>query len=153
MPKINLLNKRKGITIDEFKSWLNDLVTNKKGALPDLHDWKEIKEMLDKVRVGSYDEDDDRSGYVILDGINVNDLDTSYLEDLRYFTERAERMSAIPKDYMRVAAYCQRYTSAEEADMPITEMYVNGVRVTLDNNYGKTKENGCDCNSEHTCGT
>ncbi len=58
MTRINLL-KRKGITFDEFKAWVNQLIVDKKGALPDLNDWKEIKKMMDKVRTGSYDDSDD----------------------------------------------------------------------------------------------
>lgn len=43
-------NKDKTITFSEFKSWLTGLIVAKKGALPDLEDWKEIKNQLDNVR-------------------------------------------------------------------------------------------------------
>lgn len=64
--KINLI-KRQAISIDEFRSWLYQLVQDKKGALPDLDDWKMIKEQLDKVgtkRTGDFG--DDGSGYCIM---------------------------------------------------------------------------------------
>lgn len=63
MPKINLI-KRSTITIDEFRSWLVQLIQDKKGALPDLNDWKLIKEQLDKV--GKRSTDNDQTGYSIL---------------------------------------------------------------------------------------
>lgn len=50
------------MTFDEFKAWLNKLVADKKGALPDLADWKKIKENLDNVRPDVIDP----SGYSIL---------------------------------------------------------------------------------------
>ena len=37
------------ITFVEFRSWLAGLIRGKKGALPDLDDWRVIKEMIDKV--------------------------------------------------------------------------------------------------------
>lgn len=37
------------ITLNEFKAWLVGLIRGKNGKLPDLEDWKLIKEMLDKV--------------------------------------------------------------------------------------------------------
>lgn len=61
--KINLI-KRQTITIDEFRTWLYQMIQDKKGALPDLDDWKMIKEQLDKV--GTRRIDDDGSGYSIL---------------------------------------------------------------------------------------
>ena len=36
------------ITFQEFKAWLTGLIVGKRGVLPDLDDWKEIKKMLDK---------------------------------------------------------------------------------------------------------
>ena len=36
-------------TFNEFKAWLAGLIRGKRGALPDIEDWKAIKEMLDKV--------------------------------------------------------------------------------------------------------
>lgn len=51
------------MTLKEFKKWLNKLVVDKKGALPDLADWKQIKENLDKVKP----EVIDTSGYSILE--------------------------------------------------------------------------------------
>lgn len=43
-----MINKET-ITIKEFKAWLTGLVVGKGGALPDLDDWKMIKQMIDKV--------------------------------------------------------------------------------------------------------
>lgn len=37
------------ISFDEFKRFMIELVQNKKGALPDLNDWKEIKKQMDRV--------------------------------------------------------------------------------------------------------
>lgn len=42
-------NEKETITFLEFKAWLTGLVIGKKGALPDLEDWKKIKKELDKV--------------------------------------------------------------------------------------------------------
>lgn len=39
------------ITFDEFRAWLAGLIRGKNGALPDLNDWKIIKQMIDKVKV------------------------------------------------------------------------------------------------------
>ncbi len=61
--KINLSKDR--ITIDEFRTWLQQLIADKKGALPDLNDWKLIKEQLDKV--ASRPSDSNGPGYSILD--------------------------------------------------------------------------------------
>lgn len=43
-------NIEETITIAEFKSWLAGLIQGKRGALPDMEDWKLIKQMLDKVK-------------------------------------------------------------------------------------------------------
>lgn len=40
---------KEDITFDEFKAWLTGLIRGKGGALPDLDDWRNIKEMIDKV--------------------------------------------------------------------------------------------------------
>ena len=37
------------ITFNEFRLWLTGLIQGKKGALPDIDDWKEIKKQLDRV--------------------------------------------------------------------------------------------------------
>lgn len=55
--------KQSSISIDDFRIWINELIQDKKGALPDLNDWKLIKEQLDKVGTRSID---DGSGYSIL---------------------------------------------------------------------------------------
>lgn len=117
MTRINLL-KRKCITIDEFKSWLNELVANKKGALPDLNDWKNIKEMLDKVRSGTpASNNEDSVGYSILKSIDMNmyvssQANTSPLcsfpekdlkqlqKDMEYFTNKIASQVKIPKEYL-----------------------------------------------------
>lgn len=43
------INEKKTITFDEFRAWLTGLIVGKRGALPDIDDWKMIKEMMDKV--------------------------------------------------------------------------------------------------------
>lgn len=43
------MNNKETITFDEFRAWLTGLIEGKRGALPDLDDWKKIKKMLDKV--------------------------------------------------------------------------------------------------------
>lgn len=43
-----MINKET-ITFNEFRAWLTGLIVGKRGELPDLEDWKQIKEMLDKV--------------------------------------------------------------------------------------------------------
>ena len=48
MEQTMIENKEK-ITLGEFKAWLAGLILGKKGILPDLEDWKQIKIMLDKV--------------------------------------------------------------------------------------------------------
>jgi hypothetical protein len=40
---------KQSITFKEFKAWINGLIVGKRGALPDLEDWKKIREMMDKV--------------------------------------------------------------------------------------------------------
>lgn len=62
MIKINLI-KRSTFTIDEFRAWLARLIQDKRGALPDLDDWKLIKEQLDKVGKRTIQEDE--TGYSI----------------------------------------------------------------------------------------
>ena len=37
------------ITFDEFRAWMTGLIQGKRGALPDIEDWKMIKKMMDKV--------------------------------------------------------------------------------------------------------
>ncbi len=37
------------ITYAEFKAWMEGMIRGKRGALPDLEDWKNIKMMMDKV--------------------------------------------------------------------------------------------------------
>ena len=41
--------EKETITFDEFRAWLTGLIVGKRGALPDLDDWKQIKQMMDKV--------------------------------------------------------------------------------------------------------
>lgn len=43
------MEHKEKITLDEFKAWLTGLIVGKRGALPDVKDWKKIKQMLDKV--------------------------------------------------------------------------------------------------------
>lgn len=44
-----MVENEKEISLKEFKAWLVGLIRGKNGKLPDLEDWKLIKEMLDKV--------------------------------------------------------------------------------------------------------
>lgn len=37
------------MTFSDFKREVNEIVRSKKGALPDLNDWKRIKQMMDEV--------------------------------------------------------------------------------------------------------
>lgn len=39
------------ISFNEFKAWLTGLIHGKRGQLPDLEDWKQIKVMMDKVEL------------------------------------------------------------------------------------------------------
>ena len=43
------LENQETITFSEFRAWLTGLIRGKNGVLPDLDDWKLIKEMMDKV--------------------------------------------------------------------------------------------------------
>ncbi len=44
-----MIENQEEITFAEFKAWLAGLIRGKGGALPDLEDWKAIKETMDKV--------------------------------------------------------------------------------------------------------
>lgn len=44
-----MIEEKNTITIAEFKAWLMGLIRGKNGSLPDIEDWKVIKEMLDRV--------------------------------------------------------------------------------------------------------
>lgn len=44
-----MIEKQEEISLAEFKAWLAGLIRGKRGALPDLEDWKAIKDTLDKV--------------------------------------------------------------------------------------------------------
>ncbi len=44
-----MIENQEEISLAEFKAWLAGLIRGKRGALPDLDDWKAIKETLDKV--------------------------------------------------------------------------------------------------------
>ena len=43
------MNEEKTITFAEFKAWLTGLIQGKGGALPDVADWKRIKQKMDQV--------------------------------------------------------------------------------------------------------
>jgi len=47
----NVENKEE-ITFNEFRAWLTGVLRGKRGQLPDLNDWKQIKIMMDKVEEG-----------------------------------------------------------------------------------------------------
>lgn len=63
------------ISIGDFRSWLTKLIEDKKGALPNLDDWKLIKEKLDQVEDQQYSNNE--SDYCVIQ----ND------DDEYYFTE------------------------------------------------------------------
>jgi len=44
-----MFEEKETITLEEYKAWLVGLIRGKKGMLPDLEDWKQIKKMLDKI--------------------------------------------------------------------------------------------------------
>ncbi len=44
-----MIENKETITYDEFRAWMTGLIVGKRGALPDLEDWKMIKKMMDKV--------------------------------------------------------------------------------------------------------
>ena len=44
-----MIENEEEITLTEFKAWLAGLIRGKQGAIPDLEDWKAIRETLDKV--------------------------------------------------------------------------------------------------------
>lgn len=48
MTEKNTENKEE-ISFNEFKAWLTGLIRGKRGQLPDVEDWKQIKVMMDKV--------------------------------------------------------------------------------------------------------
>jgi hypothetical protein len=39
----------KNMSFNEFRAWLTGLILGKRGTIPDLDDWKEIKKMMDRV--------------------------------------------------------------------------------------------------------
>ena len=43
------IERRNTITFGEFKCWLRGLIEGKRGVIPDIEDWKRIKQMMDKV--------------------------------------------------------------------------------------------------------
>lgn len=44
-----MIENKETISFDEFRAWMTGLIVGKRGALPDLDDWKMIKKMMDKV--------------------------------------------------------------------------------------------------------
>ncbi len=80
MTKINLA-KHSALTIDEFRAWLNQLIQDKKGALPDLDDWKVIKEHLDKVDGKQVDCRSEYSGAEYT-GLDADPYDLEFTIDL-----------------------------------------------------------------------
>ena len=43
------IEEQENVTFDEFRAWLSGLIVGKRGALPDVDDWRKIKNMLDRV--------------------------------------------------------------------------------------------------------
>jgi len=52
----NIENKEE-ITFNEFRAWMTGLIRGKRGSLPDLEDWKQIKVMMDKVEEREIERD------------------------------------------------------------------------------------------------
>lgn len=46
----NGFENKETITFHEYQAWMTGLIVGKRGALPDLADWKMIKKMMDKVK-------------------------------------------------------------------------------------------------------
>lgn len=140
MVKINLL-KHQGLSFEGFKSWLNQLIADKKGALPDLNDWKLIKEKLEKVTVSKtiwvdysninlnrlYDESDSGEGeetnddheYTPWAGLDVSDdewseiddMDLQFIEEINYLMD----LNTAPTIDIRIT-YDQRKESEDDAN-------------------------------------
>ncbi len=51
------IENKDDITFNEFRAWMTGLIRGKRGALPDLEDWKQIKIMMDKVEEGKKYQD------------------------------------------------------------------------------------------------
>ncbi len=51
------IENKDDITFNEFRAWMTGLIRGKRGALPDLEDWKQIKIMMDKVEEGKKSQD------------------------------------------------------------------------------------------------
>lgn len=165
MIRINLL-KHQGLSFEAFKAWLNQLITDKKGALPDLNDWKLIKEKLDKVSVSKtvwvdysninlnrlYEENDSVDGeeatddeeytpWAGLDDVSGDDwVEIDDEMDLEYTTDLIEEINYL----INLSSFngCQEY-----ADMPIVAAFYNGHPVDLGKLYDKRKESEDDANS------
>lgn len=152
MKKINLL-KHQGMSLDAFKKWLNQLIADKKGALPDLNDWKLIKENLDKVKISTADDDEfDGQGLAlgeidgshwfeseksIVDPMPLARFDLNILDDLQYFQQKVERALRLPASYLQDV---EKVTNSYNTVHCIQAAYYNNKPVTLDNTYGKTTE-------------
>jgi hypothetical protein len=156
MKKINLLNHQ-GLSFEGFKTWLNQLILDKKGALPDLNDWKEIKANLDRVSVPKEDKQnlspkpkvwvdytnikksDDRPYIPWMSSIEDEmcatidddmDMHMDLLEELEYYLDKVETGTSVPASYLINTTY-------------------NGNPVQLEMNYDKAKEN--DNNLNNSC--
>lgn len=81
------------MTFSEFKKWLTQLVIDKKGALPDLNDWKVIKEKLDSVKPDVVDY----SG--MISKLDYTDPNISMMDDMEYFMHRFNKSLGIPSSY------------------------------------------------------
>jgi len=51
------------ISFNEFRAWMIGLIRGKRGELPDIEDWKQIKTMMDKVKDGKGPMDFPQSPY------------------------------------------------------------------------------------------
>ncbi len=115
MTKINLA-KRSTLTVDEFRTWLNQLIQDKKGALPDLNDWKLIKEHLDKVgKQVDCRSEDSSAEYTGLDAepydleFMIHLLNTLCREiESEYDTVKQLEHNSFPADIMKEVAYFQK---------------------------------------------
>ena len=136
MTRINLLKRKKGgaMTLDEFKTWLNKLIADKKGALPDLSDWKQIKENLDKVKT-TVQDDYDGSGYSILPHIDEEDTLSYRYEYTGYDMNMYKDLESLLDQQSKVQSFDN-----------INVTY-NGVNVTVENKY-ETKKTESELNGD-----
>lgn len=146
MPRINLI-KRQTLSIDEFRSWLNQLIQDKKGALPDLNDWKLIKEQLDKV--GKRTIVDDGTGYSLFNDDDGYAFACGGAEpfDMQYTLDLLDKLS-IEEDFAYTSNVLARdgvfndYYNEYVRDIKTTEWEANELLASAVREIYKEYENG-----------